>query len=244
MEDALLYNLSVIRKRIKVTCNRCGRNPDDVKLLLATKTVAAEKIEIVLKAGENIIGENKVQELKSKYEFLKTTDAAIHFIGHLQTNKVKDVLKYTNCIQSIDRMGLVYALDKQLQALGKSMDILLQVNTSFEESKFGIAPEKAIAFAKEVSGFDTLKIKGLMTIGLFSAEQEKVRKCFRLLNNLKYEIVEMNLPNTEMDILSMGMSGDLEAAIEEGSTMVRVGSAVFGQRKYPDSYYWDESNKA
>lgn len=197
MEDALLYNLSVIRKRIKVTCNRCGRNPDDVKLLLATKTVAAEKIEIVLKAGENIIGENKVQELKSKYEFLKTTDAAIHFIGHLQTNKVKDVLKYTNCIQSIDRMGLVYALDKQLQALGKSMDILLQVNTSFEESKFGIAPEKAIAFAKEVSGFDTLKIKGLMTIGLFSAEQEKVRKCFRLLNNLKYEIVEMNLPNTK-----------------------------------------------
>lgn len=244
MEDALLYNLSVIRKRIKVTCNRCGRNPDDVKLLLATKTVAAEKIEIVLKAGENIIGENKVQELKSKYEFLKTTDAAIHFIGHLQTNKIKEVLKYANCIQSIDRMGLVYALDKQLQALGKSMDILLQVNTSFEESKFGIAPEKAIAFAKEVSGFDTLKIKGLMTIGLFSAEQEKVRKCFRLLNNLKYEIVEMNLPNTEMDILSMGMSGDLEAAIEEGSTMVRVGSAVFGQRKYPDSYYWDESNKA
>lgn len=244
MEDALLYNLSVIRKRIKVTCNRCGRNPDDVKLLLATKTVAAEKIEIVLKAGENIIGENKVQELKSKYEFLKTTDAAIHFIGHLQTNKIKEVLKYANCIQSIDRMGLVYALDKQLQALGKSMDILLQVNTSFEESKFGIAPDETFAFAKEVSGFDTLKIKGLMTIGLFSAEQEKVRKCFRLLNNLKYEIVEMNLPNTEMDILSMGMSGDLEAAIEEGSTMVRVGTAIFGQRKYPDSYYWDESNKA
>lgn len=185
-----------------------------------------------------------MQELKSKYEFLKTTDAAIHFIGHLQTNKVKEVLKYANCIQSVDRMDLVYALDKQLQALGKSMDILLQVNTSFEESKFGIAPDKAIAFAKEVSGFDTLKIKGLMTIGLFSAEQEKVRICFRLLNNLKDEINAMNLPDTEMDILSMGMSGDLETAIEEGSTMVRVGTAVFGQRKYPDSYYWDESNKA
>ena len=152
MEDILLHNLSVIRNRIKLACNRYGRNPDDVKLLLATKTVSVEKIDMALKAGENMIGENKVQELKFKYEFLKTTDAAIHFIGHLQTNKVKEVLKYAACIQSVDRMDLVYALDKQLQALGKNLDILLQVNTSFEDSKFGIPPDKAIAFAKEVSG--------------------------------------------------------------------------------------------
>ena len=121
------------------------------------------------------------------------------------------------------------------------MEVLIQVNTSNEESKFGVSPDKAIALVQEVAQFETLKIKGLMTIGLFSAETEKVRHCFRLLKHLQEQIIALQLPNVEMKELSMGMSGDLETAIEEGATIVRVGTAIFGQRSYPDSYYWNEN---
>lgn len=121
------------------------------------------------------------------------------------------------------------------------MDIMLQINTSYEESKFGMSPEKAIDFAKEVSEYDTLKVKGLMTIGLFSSEKEKVRKCFRLLKNMQLQIQELGLPNFALNELSMGMSGDFETAIQEGATIVRVGTAIFGSRIYPYSYYWNES---
>lgn len=241
MKEDLLHNLEIINQRIKNACEKAGRNADEVKLLLATKTVSAERIKLALENGETLIAENKVQELKEKYEDLKDIPHENHFIGHLQTNKIKDILKYdVRCVQSLDRLDLAEKLHQRLAMEGKTMDVLIQVNTSDEESKFGIHPDFAIDLVKKVSEFDTLKIKGLMTIGLFSAETEKVRTCFKILKNLQQEIIQQNIPNVEMKELSMGMSSDLETAIEEGSTIVRVGTAVFGARIYPDSYYWNE----
>ncbi len=240
--NEILENLHQINNRIEIACKNSGRNSDEVKLLLATKTVPAENIKIALNTGNILIAENKVQELKEKYEALKETPHTNHFIGHLQTNKIKDVLKCdVSCIQSLDRLDLAKKLHQRLLFENKTIEVLIQVNTSFEESKFGISPDKAIELVKQVSQFETLKIKGLMTIGLFSAETEKVRKCFRLLKNIQHKIIFLNIPNVEMQELSMGMSGDLGTAIEEGSTIVRVGTAVFGQRIYPDSYYWNDN---
>ncbi|AYN02036.1 YggS family pyridoxal phosphate-dependent enzyme [Chryseobacterium sp. 3008163] len=244
MKEDILHNLEIINNRIKNACEKAGRNVDEVKLLLATKTVSAERIKIALENGETLIAENKVQELKEKYEDLKDIPHQNHFIGHLQTNKIKDILKCdVSCLQSLDRFELAMKLHQKLLAEGKTMDVLIQVNTSDEESKFGIPSDSAIDLVEKVSKFHTLKIKGLMTIGLFSAETEKVRPSFKILKNLQQEIIQQNIPNVEMKELSMGMSSDLETAIEEGATIVRVGTAVFGARIYPDSYYWDENKK-
>lgn len=241
MKEDILHNLEIINSRIKTACEKSGRNIDDVKLLLATKTVSAERIKTALENGQTLIAENKVQELKEKYEDLKSIPHENHFIGHLQTNKIKDILKCdVSCLQSLDRFELAMKLHQKLSAEGKTMDVLIQVNTSDEDSKFGIHPDSAINLVEKISKFHTLKIKGLMTIGLFSAETEKVRQCFKILKNLQQEIIQQDIPNVEMKELSMGMSNDLETAIEEGSTIVRVGTAVFGARIYPDSYYWDE----
>ena len=219
---------------------KCNRNPQEVKLLLATKTVSAQNIAIALHAGETLIGENKIQELKDKFEALKNIPHQSHFIGHLQSNKIKEVIKYADCIQSVDRLSLAEKLQKRLEYENNSIDIFLQFNTSNEESKFGMQPEHAIAFAQQIKKFDKLNIKGLMTIGLFSAETEKVKKCFRILKNIQTELLETGIAVTE---LSMGMSGDLETAIEEGATIIRVGTAIFGKRPFPDSYYWNEQRK-
>lgn len=234
-------NLSVVRQRIQLACSKAGRNPDGVALLLATKTVTPENIKVALQLGEFLIGENKVQELKEKFDALKNVPHQSHFIGHLQTNKIKEVIRYASCIQSVDRLDLVQKLDHRLQQEGRSLEIMIQVNTSDEESKFGIAPADAVDFARKIAQYDTLKVTGLMTIGLFSAEINRVRTCFRLLKQIQLQVKDLALPNIQPDQLSMGMSNDLECAIEEGATMIRVGTAVFGKRIYPDSYYWNES---
>ncbi len=240
-EQQLLNNLKAIEDRIVSACIRCNRNPGDVKLLLATKTVSPDKIVIALKSGQTLIAENKIQELKEKYEALKTVPHTNHFIGHLQTNKIKDVLKYdVACIQSVDRLNLAEKLHQRLTAENKSIDVLIQVNTSDEESKFGIHLEHAVELVRQVAQLERIRIKGLMTIGLFSADNDKVRQCFRLLKNLQQEIIRQNIPHVEMQELSMGMSGDLEIAIEEGATIIRVGTAIFGKRDTPDSFYWNE----
>mgnify|MGYP000875133030 FL=1 len=236
----IVSNIHSIRKRILNACKNANRNPLEVKLLLATKTVTAQNIAIALHAGETLIGENKIQELKAKFETLKSIPHQSHFIGHLQSNKIKEVIKYADCIQSVDRLSLAEKLQKRLEYENKSIDIFLQFNTSNEESKFGMQPEHVIAFAQQVKKLDRLNIKGLMTIGLFSAETEKVRKCFRILKNIQTELLETGIAATE---LSMGMSGDLEIAIKEGATIIRVGTAIFGKRPFPDSYYWNEQRK-
>lgn len=243
MESTIKHNLSVLEKRISSACTDANRSRDEVKLLLATKTVDAERIKLAINQGYPLIGENKVQELRDKYEGIGTDNCTRHFIGHLQTNKIKDILKYgVSCIESIDRISVVEKLQQLLERDNRTMDVLIQVNTSDEDSKFGVAPENAISFIKEVATYDRLHIKGLMTIGLFSAEERLVRPCFQLLKRVQQEAIALNLPNVEMKELSMGMSHDLEIAIEEGATIVRVGTAVFGERIYPDSYYWNEQD--
>lgn len=240
--EDIVHNLSHIRERINIACKNAGRKPEEVKLLLATKTVSPEKIKVAIAAGSTLIAENKVQELKEKYEALKDVPHTSHFIGHLQTNKIKDVLKCdVACIESIDRIELAEKLNSRLQLENKTIEVFIQVNTSNEESKFGIAPHEAVALTTQVAQLPNLKIKGLMTIGLFSTEIEKVRPCYQLLKKIQQEIIELNLSGVEMKELSMGMSGDFETAIEEGATIVRIGTSVFGKRIYPDSYYWNET---
>ena len=200
-----------------------------------------ERIAQALAAGYTLIAENKVQELKEKYEALKAIPHTNHFVGHLQTNKIKDILRCeVSCVESLDRYDLAEKLHQKLSQVGREMDVFIQVNTSGEESKFGVAPEAALELVRQVAQLPTLHIRGLMTIGLFSAEEEKVRKCFQLLKRIQQEIIALNLPDVAPYELSMGMSGDLEIAIAEGATIVRVGTAIFGQRIYPDSYYWNE----
>ncbi len=242
MTESILENLQLILTRIEKACLKSNRNPAEVRLLLATKTVSAENIKIALEAGQTLIAENKVQEVKEKYEALKSVPHESHFIGHLQSNKIKDLLKCEiSCIQSLDRLDLAQKLQQRLLFENKTIDVLIQVNTSNEDSKFGVHPDQAIELIQQVSKLETLRIKGLMTIGLFSSETEKVRKCFQVLKNIQKEVMALNIPNVDMKELSMGMSGDLEIAIEEGATIVRVGTAIFGKRIHPDSYYWNEN---
>lgn len=242
--------VSDIRERMAKAAIRVGRNPSEVSLMLVTKTIEPAVIEQALRGGERLLGENKIQELKSKAPYLtslKESDGSpllyqMHFIGHLQTNKIKEAITYATTIQSVDRLSLVQKLQNRLELEDKAIDVYLQVNTSAEESKYGVEPAKALEFALQVREYDRLHIKGLMTIGLFSAEQERVRSCFKKLKELQLKMLDKGVP---VEQLSMGMSNDFETAIEEGSTLVRVGTSIFGPRPYPDSYYWPQmgSNK-
>lgn len=242
MDQLVEENLITVRQQMELACRASGRSIEDVKLLLATKTVPLEKLQQAILAGETLFGENKVQELRDKFPLMQQHEQLEwHFIGHLQTNKVKDVVKYVTLIHSVDRLKLGQALHRQLTKENKSMDILVQINTSYEESKFGASPESAVELVEQLSQFDTLNIKGLMTIGKFNATNEETRLCFRLLKNIQTQIKEKNIPKVKMDILSMGMSSDFKVAIEEGATMIRVGTSVFGQRYLPDGYYWNEN---
>lgn len=240
MKDTIISNLKQVHDRIENACILSGRNKSDVQLLLATKTVPADNIRIAIETGETLIGENKMQELRDKDSVLKELHIERHFIGHLQTNKIKDVLKYATCIQSLDRLSLAQELDKQLQKQGKKIDVFVQVNTSYEESKFGLAPNDVIQFIKEIKKYDTLKIKGLMTIGLLDVQKEKMQPSLRLLREIRDTIYAEGIENQTKLLLSMGMSQDLELAIAEGSNMVRIGTSIFGNR-FLGKEIWNEN---
>lgn len=240
MKEMIISNLKEVHDRIEAACKLSGRNPLDVQLLLATKTVPADKIRIAIEAGENLIGENKMQELRDKDPGLKELNVERHFIGHLQTNKIKDVLKYVSCIQSLDRLNLAQELDKQLQKERRNLDVFIQVNTSFEESKFGLKPDEVISFIREMNHYGTLKIKGLMTIGLLDVEKEKMQPSLRLLREIRDEIYKAKIEGISELKLSMGMSQDLELAIAEGSNMVRIGTSIFGNR-FLGKEIWNEN---
>lgn len=235
-------NLMVVRERMRAATMRAGREPSELRLLLATKTVDASRVLAAVGAGELLLGENKVLEGEGKASALRELDSTVrpnwHVIGHLQTNKIKNALRYADCIQSVDRTRLLEQLDKRLQFEGRSLDIMLQVNTSREDSKYGVPPEDALALARAASSFDTLRVTGLMTIGLLGASPEDARQSFRELREVRERILAEGIEGVEPYELSMGMSGDMEVAIEEGATLIRVGTAVFGARPYPDSYYW------
>ncbi|MFG4002708.1 YggS family pyridoxal phosphate-dependent enzyme [Flavobacterium aquidurense] len=240
MKEMIISNLKEVQDRIKNACELSGRNASEVQLLLATKTVPFEKIKMAIDAGATLIGENKMQELRDKDPGLKKVNIERHFIGHLQTNKIKDVLKYVSCIQSLDRLHLAQELDRQLQKENRNLDVFIQVNTSFEESKFGLRPDEAVSFIREIKKYDTLNIKGLMTIGLLDVEKEKMQPSLRLLRLIRDEIYAAGIDNVKELKLSMGMSQDLELAIAEGSNMVRIGTSVFGNR-FLGKEIWNEN---
>lgn len=240
VEERIRANLDGIRTRIDGACRSAGRAPEEVRLLLATKTVEPARIRVAIEDGETLIAENRVQEVRPKFEALADLEYERHFIGHLQSNKIGALLPYVTCLHSLDRMSLARKLQRRLERDDRTLDVLLQANTSGEDSKFGLHPNDLPEFAAEVSRLDRLRIKGLMTIGLFTDDPEIARPSLSRLRELRGRVRQMNLESVEMNQLSMGMSGDFETAIEEGATIVRIGTAVFGSRDTPDSAYWPE----
>jgi pyridoxal phosphate enzyme (YggS family) len=227
----IVINIKNIHNRMELACKRAGRDADSVRLLLATKTVAPDRIRIAIEAGETWLGENRIQEFAVKNPELSDLEYKRHFIGHLQLNKVKDIVKYgIDCVQSLDSIELMHKLDSRFQTEGRSLDVMVQINTSFETSKSGLNPDDAFSFLKELKKYDTLKLKGFMTIGLFDSDMEAVRSSYTRLRELRDRAISEGIISPESRELSMGMSGDLETAIEEGATIVRVGTAVFGTR--------------
>ena len=240
MSNIIEQNIRGLQKRIARACERVGRSPDEVQIVLATKTVEPEYMLKAQASGLYTVAENRVQEAERKIEQMGQDAARLdwHFIGHLQSNKVNKVVRFASMLQSIDRMKIVKKLNRRLQKVGQTMDVLIQVNTSGEESKYGIKPTQAVEFVQRASRYPQIKIRGLMTIGLFSDNWLKVRAGFRQLRMLRDDIKEHDIKNVEMEYLSMGMTNDFEIAIEEGANMIRVGRAIFGDRSHPDSYYW------
>jgi PLP dependent protein len=223
-------NFNAIMSRIVSAAKRSGREPSSVKLIVVTKTVDVERIQKAVSAGATILGENRVQEAKEKIEKLGPI-AEWHLIGHLQTNKAKYAVKLFNLIHSVDSLELAHELDKQAVKFGKIQDVLIEVSIAGEVRKSGVAMQDVVAFVREVAKLKNISIQGLMTIPPLLDDPEAVRPYFRMLRELAVNIAKENIPGLSMREISMGMSGDFEVAIEEGATMVRVGTAIFGGRK-------------
>lgn len=228
--EAIRANIAGVKERIRSACERSGRDPASVRLLLATKTIPPERVRIAIEAGEKLVAENRVQEVRPKFESLADLEYERHFIGHLQSNKINALVPYVSCIQTLDRMSLARKLQARLEREGETREVLIQVNTSGEETKAGLDPSELEGFVREVAAFDALRVKGLMTIGLNAPDPEDARESLGLLRQLAGRVDELGLEGIEMKELSMGMTADLEVAVEEGSTIVRVGSAIFGSR--------------
>jgi len=221
-------NLKSIRQRITRCCEKSGRDPDEVTLVCVTKEASIDEAAGILTLGVQDLGENRVRELVAKHKTIGSR-ASWHLIGHLQTNKVRDAVSIASLIHSVDSARLAAEINKQAARLNKYQDILLQVNTSGEESKFGVSPQNAVAFLKEISVYPNINIKGIMTIAPEADDPELSRPFFRNLKELSDSINAIS--NTQYTILSMGMTNDFEVAIEEGSTMIRVGRAIFGEKE-------------
>lgn len=224
-------NFAAVTEKINSAALKSGRKPEDITLLAATKTVDSETINYAICKGISYIGENRVQELLSK-EAGVTEEVRKHFIGHLQSNKVKDIINRVEMIESVDSLKLAREISKQAVKNNKTMDILIEVNIGKEESKSGFFPEETKDAIKEIAKLEGVKIKGLMTIPPICEENEEIHKIFKKMYNLFVDISSEKIDNSSMDILSMGMSDDFEAAIEEGANLIRVGSALFGKRIY------------
>ena len=224
-------NVAIIKNNVQKAIERSGRS-DGVILLAASKMNSADRVNAAIDAGVEYIGENRVQELLEKYEGLNRDKVTIHFIGHLQTNKVKYIIDKVDMIQSLDSLSLAKEIDKQAKKHGIVMKTLVEVNICAEESKSGVAPEKLEEFLAEVSKFENIKVMGLMSIPPIMTDENSQREIFRKIMKIFVDISHKNIDNIYMDILSMGMSDDYEIAVEEGSTMIRVGSSLFGKRNY------------
>jgi pyridoxal phosphate enzyme (YggS family) len=223
----LAANWAAVRGRVDEACRAAGRDPSEVSILPVSKTFGPEVVRAAMGLGLNRFGENKVQEVRGKAEALAGAGIAWVVIGHLQTNKARDVARLASEVQSLDRIELAEALHRRLQVEGRAIDVLVEVKTSPEESKHGLPPAELPAFLDALRAYDTLRVRGLMTLAVQSDDAETVRACFRQLRRLRDAAREQG---HELTRLSMGMSGDFPLAIAEGATEVRIGTAIFGRR--------------
>ncbi|MGA2280381.1 MAG: YggS family pyridoxal phosphate-dependent enzyme [Verrucomicrobiota bacterium] len=223
----LAANLETIRRRMRAACGRAGRDPDSVTLLAVTKTQPPEVVQAAAKLGLLLFGENKVQEAKAKIPWCPG-NLRWHMIGHLQSNKCRDAVELFKMIQSVDSLSLAQEINKRAEQAARTMPVLMEVNVAGEASKFGYRPEQLLAELKELNALPRIEIHGLMTMPPWTAEAEKARPHFRRLREIKAQCEQ--ILGTPLPDLSMGMSGDFEIAIEEGATMVRIGTELFGPR--------------
>lgn len=224
-------NLAEVERRIQAACERAGRERAQVRLIAVSKTKPVELLTEAYEAGSRDFGENKPQEIKEKYPQLPS-DIRWHMIGHLQRNKIKYVIDKVCMIHSVESVRLAEAISEEAGKRGIVMPVLVEVNVAGEESKFGVRPEETEVFVREICRFPNIRVEGLMTIAPFTENAEDNRIFFRKLRNLYVDIKAKNIDNVNMCNLSMGMTGDYEVAIEEGATMVRVGTGIFGARSY------------
>ena len=224
-------NLEIVERNIQKACDRAGRERSEVTLIAVSKTKPVSDIRQAMDLGIRVFGENKVQEIRDKTAEI-TEPLEWHMIGHLQANKVKYLPGVVCMIHSVDNKKLADVIEKQAAKHDIKMDVLIEVNMAGEDTKFGISPEEAEDFVKEISGLEHLNIRGLMTIAPYTDDSESNRVYFKGLRELKDRINALNIPGVNMDTLSMGMTGDYEVAIEEGATFVRVGTGIFGERDY------------
>lgn len=233
LED-IQHNLAAIESQITAACRHAGRDPKEVRLLPVTKTVDEQRLRLAYAAGVRQMGENKVQEAHEKWQAMADlSDLQWCVIGHLQTNKAKLVAEFATEFQALDSVRVAQELDKRLQSLGRSLKVFVQVNTSGEQSKFGLEPEQALAFVQQLPAFHSLEVCGLMTLALNSDQESQVRPCFATLRRLREQMQQETVYGAQIRELSMGMSGDFAWAIEEGATTVRLGQAIFGSRAVP-----------
>jgi pyridoxal phosphate enzyme (YggS family) len=225
-------NVKIVRDRIREVCSRCGRNPEDVLLLGVTKTFGIKSIREAIEAELFDFGENYAQEFLEKRSQVSDERVRWHFIGHLQSNKVKYVAGHVHLIHSVDNDRLAGELQKNGEKYGRSFDILIEVHTTDEATKYGVPPEGTLDLVKRIAKFSRVSVRGLMTMGPFSDDPNDSRPSFQQLTALRARIEREGIGNVSMRHLSMGMSHDFEVAIEEGSTIVRVGTAIFGERTY------------
>lgn len=229
-EDLLNERLRVVEYNINEVTDKIGKNKDDIYLVAATKTVSVENINRAINLGVKIIGENKVQELLKKYDDIEKDHCQVHFIGHLQTNKVKDIIGKVQMIQSLDSYKLGKEISRVSKMKGVVTNVMIEVNIGREENKFGVFEENLTELLKKLSELENLNIRGLMTIPPFNENTYKTRDYFRKMTELFIDIADKKIDNINMDFLSMGMSADYIQAIENGANMIRIGSGLFGSR--------------
>jgi PLP dependent protein len=229
----LTKSIEAIQLRIGQACLRAGRSPADVTLVAVAKTFPAAAVAEAVSAGVADVGENYVQELLQKRAQLAGREIRWHFIGHLQTNKVKYIIEWIHLIHAVDRIEVAQEIDRRAGRAGRIINMLVEVNTTGEQSKFGVAPEMTLPFIRSLARYPNIDVAGLMTIGPFLPDPEGSRPMFRRLKGLCEEAKRLGQPNASMRYLSMGMTGDFEVAVEEGATHVRIGTAIFGSRKKP-----------
>lgn len=227
----ILENIKQVEENIIKSCEKVGRDPKEVTLIAVSKTKPYTAIEEALPSGVLDYGENKVQELTEKYEILPK-DIRWHMIGHLQRNKVKYLVGKVELIHSVDSLRLANQIETEFAKKNEIANILIEVNMANEESKFGITSETTEQLVREISKLEHVRIKGLMTIAPYTDNPETNREYFRNMKKLSVDITEKNINNVSMNVLSMGMTGDYQVAIEEGATMIRVGTGIFGERNY------------